>query len=145
MYITYSIGHNFRRTSATVLATAGADEKRLQRHGGWKSSTVAEEYVEETIEYKQQTSNLITQKLSEKKFSLPELKPKLPVTVFQENEAQKLTNIDELPVEIVYNAPEVRAHVLINIYITMYHSHVQTTKYFLSILFLDRRCYRTIS
>lgn len=35
-------GHSFRRTSATLLADSGADLTTLKRHGGWKSSTVAE-------------------------------------------------------------------------------------------------------
>ena len=32
-------GHSFRRTSATILANAGADFAMLKRHGGWKSAT----------------------------------------------------------------------------------------------------------
>lgn len=35
-------GHSFRRTSATLLADSGADLTTLIRHGGWKSSGVAE-------------------------------------------------------------------------------------------------------
>lgn len=45
-------GHCFRRTSATLLANAGADMSCLKRHGGWKSSSVAEGYIEESIENK---------------------------------------------------------------------------------------------
>ncbi|KAJ4429876.1 hypothetical protein ANN_22080 [Periplaneta americana] len=37
-------GHAFGRTSATLLANTGADTLALKRHGGWKSSTVAEGY-----------------------------------------------------------------------------------------------------
>lgn len=45
-------GHCFRRTSATLLADSGADLITLKRHGGWKSSTVAEGYIEDSIENK---------------------------------------------------------------------------------------------
>lgn len=52
-------GHCFRRTSATLLADAGADITLLKRHGGWKSSTVAEGYVDESINNKLEIANKI--------------------------------------------------------------------------------------
>lgn len=45
-------GHCFRRTSATLLADSGADLTTLKRHGGWRSSSVAEGYIEDSIENK---------------------------------------------------------------------------------------------
>lgn len=51
-------GHSFRRTSATLLADSGADLLTLKRHGGWRSSTVAESYVEDSVRNK---SNICTQ------------------------------------------------------------------------------------
>lgn len=45
-------GHCFRRTSATLLVDSGADLTTLKRHGGWKSNTVAEGYLEDSIENK---------------------------------------------------------------------------------------------
>lgn len=45
-------GHCFRRTSATLLADSGADLTTLKRHGGLKSSTVAEVYIEDSIDNK---------------------------------------------------------------------------------------------
>lgn len=45
-------GHCFRRSSATLLADAGGDLLTLKRHGGWKSSSVAETYVEESVQNK---------------------------------------------------------------------------------------------
>lgn len=42
-------GHCFRRSSATLLVNSGADVLGLKRHGGWKSTTVAEGYVAESI------------------------------------------------------------------------------------------------
>lgn len=57
-------GHSFRRTSATLLANSGADLLTLKRHGGWKSSSVAEGYIEESIYQKRKTGNLITSAIS---------------------------------------------------------------------------------
>lgn len=45
-------GHCFRRTSATLLANSGASITNLKRHGGWRSTTVAEGYVENSISNK---------------------------------------------------------------------------------------------
>ncbi|KAJ8915312.1 hypothetical protein NQ315_014820 [Exocentrus adspersus] len=45
-------GHSFRRTSATLLANKGEDILGLKRHGGWKSSSTAEGYIEDSIENK---------------------------------------------------------------------------------------------
>lgn len=52
-------GHCFRRSSATLLADAGADLTTVKRHGGWKSSTVAEGYIEDSIENKMAVSSKI--------------------------------------------------------------------------------------
>jgi len=41
--------HTFRRTSATLLADSGASILDIQRQGGWKSSTVAASYVEDSL------------------------------------------------------------------------------------------------
>ncbi|KAK4874649.1 hypothetical protein RN001_014009 [Aquatica leii] len=42
-------GHCFRRTSATFLANAFPDILTLKRHGGWRSLSIAESYVEESV------------------------------------------------------------------------------------------------
>lgn len=52
-------GHSFRRTSATLLADSGANMTTIKRHGGWKSSTVAEGYIADSIENKAKTCELI--------------------------------------------------------------------------------------
>lgn len=57
-------GHSFRRTSATLLANAGADFLSVKRHGGWKSSTVAESYVEDSIYNKRKVGQLIASSIS---------------------------------------------------------------------------------
>lgn len=56
-------GHCFRRTSATILADSGADLTSIKRLGGWKSSTVAEGYIENSIENKAKLSKCITQNI----------------------------------------------------------------------------------
>ncbi|XP_011859053.1 PREDICTED: uncharacterized protein LOC105556569, partial [Vollenhovia emeryi] len=53
-------GHTFRRTSATLLADSGADIITLKRHGGWKSNTVAEGYIEDSFNNKKKICNQIT-------------------------------------------------------------------------------------
>ncbi|KAL7289342.1 hypothetical protein TKK_0016710 [Trichogramma kaykai] len=45
-------GHSFRRSSATMLADAGADQMTMRRHGGWKSDAVVYEYIAESISNK---------------------------------------------------------------------------------------------
>lgn len=45
-------GHCFRRSSATLLANRGSDFLSIKRHGGWKSSAVAEGYIEESVQTK---------------------------------------------------------------------------------------------
>ena len=51
--------HAFRRTSATVLADAGADNLALKRHGGWKSDAVVQGYIEESVEKKTAIAGMI--------------------------------------------------------------------------------------
>lgn len=41
-------GHSLRFTSATLLADTGANLLMLKRHGGWKSSNFAEEYIDDS-------------------------------------------------------------------------------------------------
>ncbi|KAF2895723.1 hypothetical protein ILUMI_10447 [Ignelater luminosus] len=50
-------GHCFRRSSATLLANAGANVLSLKRHGGWKSKTLAERYIKESLEIKRKIAN----------------------------------------------------------------------------------------
>lgn len=54
-------GHCFRRSSATLLANHGGDLLSLKRHGGWKSSSVAESYVENSLHGKKIIANTLAQ------------------------------------------------------------------------------------
>jgi hypothetical protein len=45
-------GHAFRRSAATLLSDCGADLRTLKRFGGWKSDTVVEGYVEDSLQNK---------------------------------------------------------------------------------------------
>lgn len=54
-------GHCFRRSSATILVDAGGDITTLKRHGGWKSTTVAESYIDESLTNKMEVANTILQ------------------------------------------------------------------------------------
>jgi hypothetical protein len=53
-------GHSFRRTSATLLADSGGNITCIKRHGGWKSTSVAEGYIEDSLTNKILTSNKIS-------------------------------------------------------------------------------------
>jgi integrase len=52
-------GHCFRRTSASLLANAGADMSVIKRHGALKSSNVAEGYVDDSLENKKKICKLL--------------------------------------------------------------------------------------
>ncbi|KAJ8979013.1 hypothetical protein NQ317_012708, partial [Molorchus minor] len=52
-------GHCLRRSSATLLADAGVDITTIKRHAGWKSTTVAEGYVENSIQNKNKIANQV--------------------------------------------------------------------------------------
>lgn len=45
-------GHCYRRSSASLLAESGANITEIKKHGGWKSTTVAEGYVDHSMSYK---------------------------------------------------------------------------------------------
>ena len=57
-------GHSFRRTSATLLIDACGEVVTLQRHGAWKSASVAMGYVEESIANKNKIFDHITSNLN---------------------------------------------------------------------------------
>jgi len=52
-------GHAMRRSSATMLVEGGGDLLTLKRHGGWKSASVAESYIEESIARKVEVSKTL--------------------------------------------------------------------------------------
>jgi integrase len=52
-------GHCFRRSSASLLADSGADLLTVKRHGGWRSNTVAEGYIEDSVENKKKIASKI--------------------------------------------------------------------------------------
>ncbi|KAJ8910524.1 hypothetical protein NQ315_012821, partial [Exocentrus adspersus] len=52
-------GHCLRCTSATMLVDSGGDITELKRHGGWKSTEVAEGYIENTVQNKLKVSKKI--------------------------------------------------------------------------------------
>jgi hypothetical protein len=52
-------GHCLRRTSATLLVDSGGDMTSLKRHGGWKSDSVAEGYIEQSLKHKEDVARYI--------------------------------------------------------------------------------------
>lgn len=59
-------GHAWRRTSATLLVEGGADMATLKRHGGWRSDSVAEGYVESSKNEKRKIYSRITSSMNVK-------------------------------------------------------------------------------
>lgn len=53
-------GHSFRRTSAMLLTDDGSDLLTIRRHGGWKSTSVAEGYIEDSSSNKRKIGQMIT-------------------------------------------------------------------------------------
>lgn len=51
-------GHCLRRSSASHLANHGGDLITIKRHGGWKSSTVAEGYIEASLKKKIEVADM---------------------------------------------------------------------------------------
>lgn len=49
-------GHCFRRSSASILSESGADFSAIKGLGGWKSTSVAEGYIENSIQSKDSTA-----------------------------------------------------------------------------------------
>ncbi|KAJ8915695.1 hypothetical protein NQ315_000629 [Exocentrus adspersus] len=90
-------GHCFRRSSATILANCGTDLLSLKKHGGWRSSAVAEGYIDDCLSNKIKISETILTNREQQ-----------PITN-RRNTTEVLNNFDqtnELPVNLDnYNAP----------------------------------------
>lgn len=46
------IGDSFRSSSPSLPADSGANRMKIKKHGGWKFTTVAEDYIEQSITHK---------------------------------------------------------------------------------------------
>ncbi|KAK5643350.1 hypothetical protein RI129_001143 [Pyrocoelia pectoralis] len=64
-------GHCFRRSSVSELANCGGDLITIKKHGGWKSSAVAEGYIDTTLKKKLE----VAQKLSHHSATSTVVKP----------------------------------------------------------------------
>jgi len=99
-------GHCFRRTSATLLIDAGGDITALKRHGGWKSTAVAEGYVDTSIANKMNTAHKIASSV------IPETYVQQPTTcaqgsnnfsipcIINENKTFQSSNVHPHPISI---------------------------------------------
>ncbi|KAK5649393.1 hypothetical protein RI129_000422 [Pyrocoelia pectoralis] len=63
--------HCFRRSSVSELANCGGDLITIKKHGGWKSSVVAEGYIDTTLKKKLE----VAQKLSHHSATSTVVKP----------------------------------------------------------------------
>jgi hypothetical protein len=69
--------HCFRRTGVGMLAESGATILMLKLAGGWKSSTAAEGYVENSLNMKRKVANLFARELIEAPIIAPILLPEV--------------------------------------------------------------------
>lgn len=112
-------GHCFRRSSATILVNAGEDLLSLKRHGGWRSSGVAEGYVDDSIANKLKIANKITKSvsqtstcLSSHKLQESETSPLEPVPSCSRNITENITytnsiNKQDMPAHSFQNCTNV--------------------------------------
>lgn len=64
-------GHCFRRSAATLLANNGGDLLTLKKFGGWKSSSVAEGYVDDSVQNKINVAEKLMQPIAGPSSSVP--------------------------------------------------------------------------
>lgn len=97
-------GHCFRRTAATLLANNGGDLMQIKRLGGWKSSTVAEGYIDSSASTQVNTANLISKPSSnftltsnnhELNLSKQDFQQGLNITVTAYNNANVIFNVNK--------------------------------------------------
>lgn len=89
-------GHSMRRSSATLLANAGGDLTTIKRHGGWKSSSVAEGYIEDSVSNKIDIAKKIQGAVSESVSEILAVKPTVDGTdVHPSTSTINLYNSDE--------------------------------------------------
>ena len=74
-------GHSIRRTSASMLVEGGADLLTLKRHGGWKSSAVAEGYIEDSVTRKIDVSKKLFSKVTAAATSTGTIEPTGSTTI----------------------------------------------------------------
>jgi integrase len=109
-------GHCFCRSSATLLAGEGADITTIKRHGNWKSTAVAEGYIEDSLKAKiALTNQLVARNTS----SFPAAVASTSSSSFQNivNEHQEntqaviseglTTNLDNLDVKLKNSVPNI--------------------------------------
>ena len=68
-------GHCFRRSSATALADAGASLSSLKRQFRWKSDSVAQSYIDQSMTHKIDVANSLNIHVEDAKKSKKENEP----------------------------------------------------------------------
>ncbi|KAI4455457.1 molting protein mlt-4 [Holotrichia oblita] len=92
-------GHSFRRTSTTILVDNGGDILSLKRHGGWKSSTIAEGYVEDSITDKKRIASMVQGTTLNYELGLPPSTSIFEVTPSTSTSVSKSNTELNIPVE----------------------------------------------
>lgn len=110
-------GHCMRRTSTTLLANGGANLTTIKRHGGWRSSAIAETYIEDSVSNKLDISRKI-QGSSGTSRSLLEETSIVPTTTIRsgtDNNYKLLINGNEVKYDKTKNEMSINVNVNVNI------------------------------
>jgi Integrase len=100
-------GHCFRRSSATILVNSGSNLLALKRHGGWKSSTVAEGYVDDCLRNKMEVSKKIESSVSS---AATEPEQRSSTGIQQENNDRTLKNCTKNTTPKIFSITENKVH-----------------------------------
>jgi integrase len=107
-------GHCLRRSSITHLANAGGDLVTIKRHGGWRSSSVAEGYIDNSIKKKMEVAEMFAAPSTSDssrcvaKTSVPAKTPSVPManTIIEaagdQNVQQNFVSNENLPNIVVH-------------------------------------------
>lgn len=108
-------GHCFRRTAATLFANNGGNSLQLKRLGGWKSSTVAEGYVDNSLDGRLKIANVLSAvpDTEEGSSSTESLQSNLPSMSCATNSVKKFNFQNKQGLSVTINSSD-HANVTIN-------------------------------
>lgn len=114
-------GHCFRRSSASHIANKGGDLITIKQHGGWKSSAVAEGYIDTSMKRKIEVAQMFSSEQNTSSgcssVSQPQSSNKKSKVIVETNTTRKtLVSNQNLPgISInAYDSSQVNVHVYTN-------------------------------
>ena len=100
--------HSFRRTSATLLAESGGDITAIKKLGGWKSTSVAESYIDSSLKNKRKIGEQITNSvgISKPSTSTSETETEMPKSKRFKNNSATVNENQQEPITTVPDTTE---------------------------------------